>query len=79
MDALVHVFLNRGKTQLEETRVWEAAATGQEAAVAWDSTSICIKDVEDRAALVEREARERVSRVEAYNAVMLASAREVAE
>jgi tetrahydromethanopterin S-methyltransferase subunit F len=40
---------------------------------------ILVKDVEDRAALIEREARERVSGVEAESTAMLASAHEEAE
>jgi hypothetical protein len=49
---------------------------GQEDAIAQDSTAIHIKDVEDRATLAKREARERVLRVEAENVVALASAHE---
>jgi hypothetical protein len=80
--------------QAEVTRAWEAATTveathimtvlaadtsTQEAAAAWGSTVIHVKDAEDQAGLMEREARERVSRVEAENAAALASAREDAE
>jgi CYTH domain-containing protein len=54
-------------------------AFAQEATVAWDGVTLRIKDVEDRAALVLREALERVSRVEAENSVALASARDDAE
>jgi hypothetical protein len=43
---------------------------------AWDSATLCVKDVEDQAALAEREALERVSRVEAENVMALASTRE---
>jgi hypothetical protein len=58
---------------LEElTRAWEAAA-------AWDGTVVHIRDAEDRVALVEREAWERVSRVETGNATVLAFAHENAE
>jgi uncharacterized protein with gpF-like domain len=67
---------------VEVTRVVMELATGtsaQEAAVARDSATIHIKDVEDWATLAEREARERVSRVEAENAAVLPSAREDAE
>jgi hypothetical protein len=39
----------------------------------WDSTTLRVKDAEDRAALTERKAWERVSRVEAENAMVLAS------
>jgi hypothetical protein len=78
----------------EVTQAWEATTTvvaarvvavlgaeasALEAAVAWDSTAVRVKDVEDRAPLAEREARERVSRVEAENATMLASARKDVE
>jgi hypothetical protein len=42
--------------------------------VAWDSATLLIKDVEDRASLAEREDLEWVSRVE--NATALASTRE---
>jgi hypothetical protein len=47
--------------------------------VAWESTTTLVKDTEDRAALVEREAWERVSRVEAESAVALVSTREEVE
>jgi hypothetical protein len=47
--------------------------------VAQDSTALCFEDTEDRASLVEREAWERVSRVEAENTTAMASAREDAE
>jgi hypothetical protein len=61
------------------TAVLAAETSAQEATVAWDSATFCIKGAEDRAALVEREARERVSRVEAENTVPLASAHEDVE
>jgi hypothetical protein len=76
---------------VELTWAWEVAAAvevarvsvilaadtfGQEDAIAQDSTAIQIKDVEDRATLAKREARERVLRVEAENVVALASAHE---
>jgi hypothetical protein len=61
-------------------------AFAQEATAAWDGVTLRIKDVEDRAALVLREAAlvlrealERVSRVEAENSAALASARDDAE
>jgi hypothetical protein len=44
-----------------------------------DSAALRVKDAEDRATLVEREALERVSRVEAENTTTLASARGDAE
>jgi hypothetical protein len=47
--------------------------------VAQDSAALCVKDVEDRATLAEREALEMVLRVEAKNAVVLASAHEDAK
>jgi hypothetical protein len=59
--------------------VLAAETSAHEAATAWDSTSVCIKDVEDQSTLVEREIRERVSRVEMENIAMLASAHEDAE
>jgi hypothetical protein len=77
--------------QVEVTQAWEAATAvkaahvatvlstdtlPQEAAAAWDSAAILDKDVEDPAALVERKAWERVSRVEAGNATALACAHE---
>jgi hypothetical protein len=51
----------------------------QDTATAWDNATLCVKDVEDRATLVEREALEWVSRAEAENVAALASAREDAE
>jgi hypothetical protein len=47
--------------------------------VALDSAALHVKDVEDRAALAEREARERVSIMEVDNAMALASAHEDVE
>jgi hypothetical protein len=44
-----------------------------------DSSALRVKDVEDRAALVKREALERVSRAEAENTTALAFAREDVE
>jgi hypothetical protein len=64
----------------EVTRVQEAAAaaeaarvttmlvvetSAQEAAVARDNATLCVKDVEDQASQVEREALERLLRAEA--------------
>jgi hypothetical protein len=78
----------------EVTRAWEAVAaveathittilaveiSAHEAAAAQDSAALRIEDVEDRAALAEREAWERVSRVDAENAMVLASTREHVE
>jgi hypothetical protein len=74
--------------------VWEATATmkathvavvlvaetsTQEDTLAWDSTTLRVKDAEDRTALVEREAWERALRIEAENAATLAFAHEDAE
>jgi hypothetical protein len=56
-----------------------AETSAQEAATAQDSTTILFKDADDRAAPAKREAHERVSRVEAENATVLASACEDAE
>jgi hypothetical protein len=76
--------------QEEVTRAWEATvvvkvvrveavrdaeASAQEVAVTWESIATVVRDAEDRAALAEREARERVSRVEAESATTLASSR----
>jgi hypothetical protein len=77
--------------RVEVTRVREAASavevahvavvlavetSAQEAAITWDSTAAQVKDAGDQAALTEREARERMSRVEAESTVGLASAHE---
>jgi hypothetical protein len=43
-----------------------------EVAAARDSTTLLVKDAEDCVALVEREVLQRISRVEAENATMLA-------
>jgi hypothetical protein len=56
-----------------------AETSAREAVVAQDSAALHVKDAEDRDALAEREALERVSRAEAENAAVLASAREYAE
>jgi hypothetical protein len=56
-----------------------AKTSAQEAAAAWDATAIHVKDVKDRAALEEKEAQERVSRVEVENTAVLASAHEDVE
>jgi hypothetical protein len=79
---------------VEVTQAWEAATTAeatrimtmlaaetsvQEATAAQDSVALRVKDAEDRAALVEKEALQRMSRAKAKNAVVLASAREDAE
>jgi hypothetical protein len=49
-----------------------AEASAQEATTVWDSAALRVKDVEDWAALAEREALEKVSRVEEENVVALA-------
>jgi hypothetical protein len=56
-----------------------AKISAQEAVAARDSAAILLKDAKDRATLVERKAREMVSRVEVENATALASAHEDAE
>jgi hypothetical protein len=56
-----------------------AEASAWEAIVAQDSATIHVKDEEDRAALAEREALEKVSRVQLENATALAFAREEVE
>jgi hypothetical protein len=61
------------------TAVLTTKTSAQEATVAWDSIAILVKDAEDRATLAEREARERVSRVEAENVVTLTSSHEEVE
>jgi hypothetical protein len=69
-------------TAMEAARVAAMLATEtsvQQAAIAWDSTTLCVKDVEDQAATAEREGLETVSRVEVENAVTLASTREDAD
>jgi hypothetical protein len=85
--------MNVSALQAVGTEAWEAAATmeaarvtvvldannfTQEGAAARDSATILVKDAEDWATLAEREARERVSRVEAESATVLASAHEEA-
>jgi hypothetical protein len=80
--------------QVEVTRALEVVATtetirivvvlavetsAQEAAVARDSAALHVKDAEDWASPTEREAWERVLRMEAGNAVVIAFAREDAE
>jgi hypothetical protein len=49
------------------------------ASAASDSTTLRVKDAEDWGAMVEREASERMSRVEAENVVVLASTHEDVE
>jgi hypothetical protein len=72
-EAAVTVEVTRAVVMLTaETAVWEAVA-------ALDSAALRVKDAENRAALAEREALERVSRVEAESTAVLASAHEDAE
>jgi hypothetical protein len=52
--------------------------SAREAAATQDSAALRVKDAEDRAVLAEREALERVLRVEVENATVLASAHEEA-
>jgi hypothetical protein len=59
--------------------VLAAEISAHEAAAVWDSTAVRIKDVEDRDALVEREAQDRVSRVNVENTTALASVHEDTE
>jgi hypothetical protein len=54
--------------------VLAAKVSAREATVAWDSATFRVKDVEDWIALAEKEALERVSKAEAENATVLASA-----
>jgi hypothetical protein len=70
----------------EVTQAWEVAAaaeatrivviiavetSAQEAIVAWDSTTLRVKDAKDEAALVEREALERVPTWEHFEELTL--------
>jgi hypothetical protein len=61
------------------TTVLAAETSAQEAAVVRVSAALHVKDAKDPANVAEREALERVSRVEVENAMALASAREDAE
>jgi 7-keto-8-aminopelargonate synthetase-like enzyme len=54
--------------------VLAAKVSARESAVAWDSATFHVKDVEDWVALAEKEALERVSKAEAENATVLATA-----
>jgi hypothetical protein len=56
------------------TMVLAAETSAQETTTEQDSAAILIKDVEDRVSLAEREAWERVLRVEAESIMMLAFA-----
>jgi hypothetical protein len=69
-------------TAVEATKAVAVLATEistQEAAATRDSDVAWVKDAEDCAALIEREARERVSRVEEESTAVLASAHEETE
>jgi hypothetical protein len=61
------------------TTVLAAETSAQEAAVVRVSAALHVKDAKDPTNVTEREALERVSRVEVENAMVLASAREDAE
>jgi hypothetical protein len=61
------------------TTILTVETSAQEATAAWDSVALCVKDVENRATLEEREALERVSRAKVENAMALASTREDVE
>jgi hypothetical protein len=54
-------------------------ASTKEVTATWESTAALVRDAENWASMVEREARERVSIVEAESAIVLASAFEEAE
>jgi hypothetical protein len=58
--------------------VFAAETSAQEATAARDTFILCVNHAEDWAALVEREAQERVSKMEAENIAVLACAREEA-
>jgi hypothetical protein len=55
------------------------AASAQEAAATWERATVLIREAESRAALAERETRERVSRMETESATALASTRRETE
>jgi hypothetical protein len=59
--------------------VLAAKTSTQEAAAVWDNATLYVKDAEYWVVLVESEAQERVSRVEAENGAALTSAHEDAE
>jgi hypothetical protein len=63
----------------QATTLIAADTSAQEAIAVWDDTTLRIKDAEDRAALAEREALERVSRAETENSTALTSICEDAE
>jgi hypothetical protein len=88
--ALVLSIVDMPALLAEVIRAWEAATAAEaaritamlpietsskEASVARDNATLHVKDVKDQATLVEREALERMPRVEVENVVMLASAR----
>jgi hypothetical protein len=56
-----------------------AETSALEATVAWDSITLHVKDAENQATLVEREALKRASRVEVEKATTLASTHEDVE
>jgi hypothetical protein len=53
--------------------------SAQEAAVAWDSATLRVKDADDRSTMAEREALKRVSRAEVESVMALAPVREDVE
>jgi hypothetical protein len=53
--------------------------SAQDSTVMWDSATLHVKDAEDQGALAEREAQERMSRVEAGKAAVSVSSREDAD
>jgi hypothetical protein len=57
------------------TTVLATETSVQEATMTLDSIALCVKGVEDWATLAQRETLERVSRVKAVKAIVLASAR----
>jgi hypothetical protein len=66
-----------GGADVVAVHIMEASA--QESVVARESTVILVTDVDDRATLADKEARERVSRLVAESVMPLASAQEVVE
>jgi hypothetical protein len=82
---VLQVEVTRAREAIADTEAACAASvltaedSAREAAAARDSTTLRVKDAEDRVTLVEREVLEQVSRVEVENATTLAFAREDAE
>jgi hypothetical protein len=61
------------------TTMLDAETSAREASAMQDSAALRVKDAVDRATLAEREVMERMSRVEAENTAVLASAHGDAE